>query len=187
LVVVLGDVVAIIPMAALVAVMIMVSVGTFDWHSIQPGTLRRMPRSEPLVMASTVAVGVATHNLAIGVGVGVLVAMIAFARRVAHFTQVVDVAHPDEKTRVYKVIGELFLASSNDLVYQFDYVGDPENVIIDMSDSHIWDASTVAALDAIVTKYAAKGKHVDIIGLNDASAERHERHERLAGHLSGAH
>ena len=88
LVVGLGDVVALIPMAALVAVMIMVSVATFDWHSIQPRTLRRMPKSETLVMVATVIVAVATHNLAIGVVVGVLVAMVLFARRVAHFTQV---------------------------------------------------------------------------------------------------
>jgi len=184
LVVGLGDVVGMIPMAALVAVMIMVSVGTFDWHSIQPATLRRMPRSETLVMVATVAVVVATHNLAIGVVVGVLVAMVLFARRVAHFTEVVDVAHPDEDTRVYAVVGELFFASSNDLVTQFDYVGDPKNVVIDLSRSHIWDASTVATLDAISTKYEAKGKNVTIIGLNEASQERHER---LAGHLVGAH
>jgi SulP family sulfate permease len=184
LVVGLGDVVGIIPMAALVAVMVMVSVGTFDWHSIQPGTLRRMPRSETLVMVSTVAVVVATHNLAIGVIAGVLVAMVMFARRVAHFTQVVDVAHPDDDTRVYAVVGELFFASSNDLVTQFDYVGDPRNVVIDLSRSHIWDASTVATLDAIETKYAAKGKNVTFTGLNEASQERRER---LAGHLAGGH
>jgi SulP family sulfate permease len=184
LVVGLGDVVAVIPMAALVAVMIMVSVGTFDWHSVQPATLRRMPKSETLVMVATVVVVVATQNLAVGVVVGTIVAMIMFARRVAHFTQVVDVAHPDQDTRVYAVVGELFFASSNDLVYQFDYVGDPKNVVIDMSGSHIWDASTVATLDAIQTKYANKGKNVTIVGMNDASAQRHER---LAGHLGGGH
>jgi len=176
----LGSIVAIIPMAALVAVMIMVSVGTMDWHSISPATLRRMPKSETFVMLTTVSVVVVTHNLAIGVIVGVIVAMVMFARRVAHFTRVVDVAHPDEDTRVYAVVGELFFASSNDLVYQFDYVGDPKNVVIDLSDSHIWDASTVATLDAITTKYANKGKRVTIEGLNRASGERHER---LAGHL----
>ncbi len=184
LVVGLGDIVGIMPMAALVAVMIMVSVGTMDWHSISPATLRRMPRSETLVMVATVAVVVVTHNLAIGVIVGVIVAMIMFARRVAHFTRVVDVAHPDDDTRVYAVVGELFFASSNDLVYQFDYVGDPTNIVIDLSQSHIWDASTVATLDAITTKYRSRGKNVTIIGLNEAS---NERHERLAGHLSGAH
>ncbi|KAE8764842.1 SulP family inorganic anion transporter [Georgenia thermotolerans] len=182
LVVGLGDVVATIPMAALVAVMIMVSVATFDWHSVRPATLRRMPRSETLVMLATVAVTVATHNLAYGVVTGVLVAAVMFVRRVAHLTEVVEVAHPDANTRVYAVVGELFWASSNDLVTQFDYAGDPENVVIDMSRSHIWDASTVATLDAITTKYAAKGKTATIVGLNEDSAERHGR---LAGHLAG--
>ncbi|SKB10192.1 SulP family inorganic anion transporter [Aeromicrobium choanae] len=180
LVVGFGDAVATIPMAALVAVMIMVSVGTFDWHSVAPATLRRMPRSETLVMVVTVAVVVATENLAIGVVAGVVVASVLFARRVAHFTEVIDVAQPDPDTRVYKVVGELFFASSNDLVYQFDYAGDPRNIVIDLSESHIWDASSVAALDAIETKYAAKGKSVTIRGLNEASQERHAR---LAGHL----
>ncbi|MGA9872681.1 MAG: SulP family inorganic anion transporter [Rhodococcus sp. (in: high G+C Gram-positive bacteria)] len=184
LVVGLGDIVALIPMAALVAVMIMVSVGTFDWHSIAPKTLRRMPKSETLVMVVTVAVTVATHNLAYGVVVGVVTAMVLFARRVAHLTEVVDVAHPDEDTRVYKVTGELFFASSNDLIYQFDYVGDPKNVVIDLSESHIWDASTVATLDAITTKYAAKGKTVQIVGLNAPSVERHDR---LSGKLGAGH
>ena len=184
LVVGLGGVVAVIPMAALVAVMVMVSVGTMDWHSIRPATLRRMPKSETAVMVTTVVVVVATENLAIGVVVGVLIAMVMFARRVAHFTRVVDVDHPDADTRVYAVVGELFFASSNDLVTQFDYVGDPQNVVIDMSQSHIWDASTVATLDAIETKYAAKGKAVTFTGLNDASVARRER---LAGHLTGAH
>lgn len=180
LVVGLGDVVATIPMAALVAVMIMVSVAAFDWHSIAPATLRRLPPSETFVMVVTVAVVVTTGNLAIGVIAGVLVASVMFVRRVAHFTEVVDVAHPDPDTRVYKVRGELFFASSNDLVYQFDYAGDPPNIVIDLSESHVWDASSVAALDAIETKYAAKGKTVRIEGLNEASLERHRR---LAGHL----
>ncbi|AWK74916.1 sodium-independent anion transporter [Rhodococcus oxybenzonivorans] len=184
LVVGLGDIVALIPMAALVAVMIMVSVGTLDWHSIAPKTLRRMPRSETSVMLATVAVTVATHNLAYGVIVGVITAMVLFARRVAHLTEVVDVAHPDENTRIYKVRGELFFASSNDLIYQFDYVSDPENVVIDLSDSHIWDASTVATLDAITTKYAAKGKQAEIVGLNASSAERHVR---LSGQMGAEH
>ena len=184
LVVGLGDLVGTIPMAALVAVMVMVSVGTFDWHSVRPATLRRMPRSETAVMVSTVVVVVLTHNLAIGVVVGVLVAMVLFARRVAHFTRVVVVAHPDPRTKVYAVEGELFFASSNDLVHQFDYVGDPATVVIDLSRSHVWDASTVATLDAITTRYHSKGKEVTITGLNASSQERHDR---LAGHLAGAH
>lgn len=182
LVVGFGDVVAIMPMAALVAVMVMVSVGTFDWHSIRPATLRRMPKSETTVMVATVVVTVATHNLAIGVGVGVLVAMTLFARRVAHLTTTQRELVEDEHgpTAVYRVTGELFFASSNDLFTQFDYVGDPDRVVIDLADAHIWDASTVASLDAITTKYERKGKTVTIVGLNQASAERHER---LSGEL----
>ncbi len=183
LVVGLGDIVAIIPMAALVAVMVMVAVGTFDWHSIQPSTLRRMPGSETLVMLVTVAVTVATENLAIGVGVGVLTAMVLFARRVAHFAQVERalVETPQGPTAVYTVTGELFFASSNDLYEQFDYADDPERVVVDLSASHVWDASTVAALDAVSTKYAARGVTVDIQGLNTASLAMHDR---LSGQLS---
>lgn len=183
LVVGFGDVVALIPMAALVAVMIMVAVGTFDWHSIQPATLRRMPKSETTVMAATVVVTVLSHNLAIGVGVGVLIAMTLFTRRVAHLTETNRelVTNRDGTTSaVYRVTGELFFASSNDLYTQFDYADDPDHVVIDLSSSHIWDASTVAALDAIATKYHRKAKTVEIIGLNATSAERHER---LSGSL----
>ncbi len=190
LVVGLGDIVGLIPMAALVAVMIMVSVGTMDWHSITPSTLRRMPRSETLVMFATVAVTVASNNLAYGVIVGALTAMVLFARRVAHLATVEKVADSAAgsdgalDTAVYRVTGELFFASSNDLVYQFNYTDDPTNIVIDMSDSHIWDASTVAALDAVAFKYQAKGKHVEIIGLNTDSADRHDR---LSGTLGAGH
>ncbi len=152
LVVGLGDVVAQIPMAALVGVMVMVAVGTFDWHSVRPATLRRMPKSETTVMVATVAVTVATENLAIGVGVGVLVAMTLFARRVAHLTETDRQLVEDEdgvETAIYRVTGALFFASSNDLYTQFDYAHDPQRVVIDLSGSHIWDASTVASLDAI--------------------------------------
>jgi SulP family sulfate permease len=184
LVVGLGDLVAVIPMAALVAVMILVSVSTFDWHSVRPATLRRMPRSETTVMLATVAVTVATHNLAYGVIVGVLVAMVAFARRVAHLTTVVPLPSDDPGTRVYAVTGELFFASSNDLVHQFDYAGDPDDVVIDLAEAHVWDASTVAALDAVTTRYAARGKRVRIVHLDDDSARRLER---LAGNLGAGH
>ncbi len=180
LVVGLGDLVAVIPMAALVAVMIVVSIATFDWHSVHPSTLRRMPRAETVVMVSTVVAVVATHNLAIGVGVGVLVAMVLFARRVAHLTEVAQVAAPDPDTHVYAVTGALFFATSNDLYSQFDYNGAPRNVIIDLSNAHVWDASTVAALDAIQHKFESKGRNVQIVGLNQASAAMHSR---LSGHL----
>ena len=185
LVVGFGDVVARIPMAALVAVMIMVAVGTFDWHSVAPATLRRMPKSETTVMVSTVVVVVATHNLAIGVAVGVLVAMTLFARRVAHLATVQRelVEDPDGAAHArYTVTGELFFASSNDLYTQFEYAVDPDRVVIDLTASHVWDASTVAALDAITTKYARKGKTVEIHGLNEHSTHMHDR---LSGQLSG--
>ncbi|MDF9750046.1 SulP family inorganic anion transporter [Arthrobacter sp. ES3-54] len=182
LVVALGDIVSLIPMAALVAVMIFVSVATFDWHSIRPATLKALPKSETTVMAATVAVTVATHNLAIGVGVGVIVGTVLFARRVAHFVTVERSVTEDDGGRraTYRVDGELFFASSNDLYTQFEYALDPKHVVIDMHDSHLWDASTIAALDAITEKYRRHGKSVDVVGLNEASALMRER---LAGKL----
>ncbi|MHA7284801.1 SulP family inorganic anion transporter [Arthrobacter sp. MDT3-44] len=177
LVVALGDIVALIPMAALVAVMIFVSIATFDWHSIRPSTLRRMPKSETLVMLATVVGTVWTHNLAIGVGVGVLVAMVAFARRVAHFVTVTrrDDMRDGEAHVTYTVDGELFFASSNDLYTRFDYARDPGRVTIDLHRSHLWDASTIAALDAISEKYRAHGTEVEVVGLNEASASMRDR------------
>lgn len=190
LVLALGDVVGTIPMAALVAVMVMVSVGTIDWHSVRPSTLRLMPLSETLVMAVTVVATVSTHNLAIGVVLGILTAMVMFARRVAHMVQIEPVWETDVDgdgtidIRRYAVRGELFWASSNDLVYQFDYAGDPETVIIDLNAADIWDASTVATLDAVRNKYAARGKTAELIGLDGESLRRLER---LSGKLGEGH
>jgi SulP family sulfate permease len=189
LVVVLGDIVGVIPMAALVAVMIMVSVGTFDWHSITPRTLRVMPFPETLVMLVTVVATVLTRNLAIGVVLGVLTAMVLFARRVARLTTVTSVSETDSdgaepaQVQRYRVTGQLFFASSNDLVYQFDYAGDPDRVIIDLSAADVWDASTVASLDAVLGKYRALGKEATIVGLEGASLERLQR---LSGRLGAA-
>ena len=181
LVVALGDIVGLIPMAALVAVMIVVSAMTFDWHSIRPATLRRMPLSETAVMVVTVVATVWTHNLAVGVILGVIAAMVLFARRVAHFTTVTRTVEGD--TARYRVDGELFFASSNDLTTQFAYAADPPRVVIDLSRTHVWDASTVAALDAIVTKYEARGTTVALEGMTDAAAEFHRR---LSGELGSA-
>ncbi|MFJ7749968.1 SulP family inorganic anion transporter [Arthrobacter sp. NPDC097144] len=182
LVVVLGDVVALIPMAALVSVMIFVAWAAFDWHSIRPSTLKRMPKSETAVMLITVLATVFTHNLAIGVGAGVLTAMVLFARRVAHFVTVRRTLAGDGGAVTYAVQGELFFASSNDLYTQFDYALDPDDVLIDLSASHVWDASTVAALDAITEKYRSRGKTVRITGLNDSSDAIRSR---LSGKLGG--
>ncbi len=182
--IVLGPVVSRIPMASLVAVMVLVSVGTFDWHSVAPKTLRRMPIGETVVMVITVIVVVATGNLSIGVVVGSITAMVVFARRVAHLTNVTSVTDPDGTQVIHAVTGELFFASSNELVTRFDYAGDPGKVVIDLTGTHVWDASSVAALDAIQTKYAQRGKQVEIVGLNDSSARLHGR---LSGELSSNH
>ncbi|GLY18111.1 SulP family inorganic anion transporter [Kineosporia rhizophila] len=180
LVLLLGPVVADMPMVALVAVMVVVSATTFDWHSVAPATLRRMPRSETLVMLVTVAVTVATNNLAYGVIIGVLAASVLFARRVAHLVTVTAQTSEDGSLKTYQVHGQLFFASSNDIVHQFDYAGDPQRVVIDLTTAQIWDASSVAAMDAISTKYAARGKEVTIVGMNPTSEAMHLR---LAGKL----
>ncbi|GAA2331321.1 SulP family inorganic anion transporter [Saccharopolyspora halophila] len=173
-----------IPMAALVAVMVLVAFWTFDWNSVKPTTLKRLPAGEIIVMALTVAVVVATDNLAIGVPVGIIAASLIFARRVAKSVVVTSVTDPDGEHVVYAVTGSLFFASSNELVDRFDYAGDPRYVYIDLTDAHIWDAHTVATLDAIKSKYAAQGTEVEVIGLNQDSAILHNR---LSGTLSEVH
>ena len=182
LTVVLGDLVGTIPMAVLVAIMVMVSVGTFDWHSIKPSTLKRMPKSETAIMVITVAVVVATSNLAIGVVVGVFTASVMFVRRVAHLIEVrreVE-AEGDQQVAYYTVQGQLLFASSNDLTTLFEYTADPEHIVIDLSQSHIWDASTVAALDTIQTKYRQHDKTVEFVGMNEFTTAFHSR---LTGEL----
>ena len=170
-----GEAVGRIPMAALVAVMILVAATTVNWHSIRPRTLKLMPLSEILVMLLTVAGTLATHNLAVGVVLGVVAASVGFARRVAHL---VEVELVDGYT--YVVHGQLFFASSNDLVYAFDYTLDTDFVVVDLSDAEVWDASTVATLDAVQKKYADRGIEVEFRGLDGASAQRLER---LSGQL----
>ncbi len=183
LVLVLGPLVGRMPMVALVAVMVVVAATTFDWHSVSPATLKRLPRSETAVMVITVAVTVATNDLAYGVIVGVLAAMVLFARRVAHLVSVTAQVAADGSVKTYQVHGQLFFASSNDIVHQFDYAHDPEQVIIDLTTAHIWDASSVAAMDSITTKYAARGKTATIVGMNPTSEAMHLR---LAGKLGSA-
>jgi len=182
LVVAFGDIVAVIPMAALVAVMIIVAYSTFDWHSLK--SLRHMPKSETTVMLATVIATVITHNLAIGVITGVLTATVLFARRVAHLVTMTRKVSDDGATVTYEVHGELFFASSNDLVYQFDYANDPDVIVIDLAGAHLWDASTVASLDAIIAKYERRGKTVDIVGLNEHSTAFRAR---LDGRLPAGH
>jgi SulP family sulfate permease len=173
---VFGDLIAAIPMAALVAVMIIVAVSTFDWSSMQLAQLRRTPRTETAVMVVTVAIVVVTHNLALGVAGGVVLAAIFFARRVAHVADVTSVLDPDDgRTRIYHVTGELFFASTNELLHLFDYTDEIDHAVIDLNDAHIWDTSAVAALDAVVAKFAAHDIQAGLIGLNAHSADLHGR------------
>ncbi|PLX38025.1 MAG: sodium-independent anion transporter [Hyphomicrobiales bacterium] len=166
-VVVLGDVVGRIPMAALVSIMIMVSIGTFSWSSIK--NLREHPRSSSIVMLSTVFFVVYTHNLAIGVLVGVLLSGLFFAWKIAQLFRITTTISPDGRHRTYRVEGQLFFASTEDFMKGLDFREVPEKVTIDVSHAHIWDISSVSALDMAVVKFRREGAEVDIIGMNEAS------------------
>ncbi|NYS24554.1 SulP family inorganic anion transporter [Rhodobacteraceae bacterium 2376] len=163
----LGDLVSIIPMPALVAVMIMVSIGTFSWSSI--GNLRTHPRSSSVVMIATVATVIYTHNLAIGVLVGVLLSGIFFAGKIAQLFRVTTDISPDGRVRTYRVEGQMFYGSVEDFMAAFDFKEAPERVIIDVSGAHIWDISSVQALDMAVLKFRRDGAEVEIVGMNKAS------------------
>lgn len=167
MIVFLGDWVKQIPMAALVAIMIMVSIGTFSWSSIKH--LREHPRSSSIVMLATVIVVVATHNLAIGVLVGVLFSGIFFAWKIAQLFRVSSTLSEDGTDRTYLIEGQLFFASVEDFNASFDFKESLERVVIDVSNAHIWDISSVAALDMVVLKFRREGAEVEIIGLNEAS------------------
>ena len=185
LILALGDYVAAIPMAALVAVMIMVSIGTFDWSSIKPASLASMPRTETAVMLATVGIVVLTHNLAYGVFAGVILSAVFFVRHVSHVVQVTSVVDPDNVERLFAVSGELFFASTNDLVHSFDYDSvKVKRVEIDLSNARIWDSSAVVALDAVVSKFEQRGISAELVGLNKHSERLHDR---TSGNLAGSH
>jgi SulP family sulfate permease len=168
LIVFLGEWVAQIPMAALVAVMIMVSIGTFSWGSI--ANLKKHPVSTSTVMVTTVVVVVATHNLAIGVFIGVLLAAMFFANNVAQYKYVTSTLSEDGLTRTYKVVGQVFFASADKFVDFFDFKEAVDKVTIDLTQAHFWDITAVAALDKVVLKFRREGTAVEVIGLNEASA-----------------
>jgi SulP family sulfate permease len=155
-----------IPMAALVAVMIMVSIGTFSWDSIR--NLKKHPLSTNIVMVTTVVVVVATHNLAIGVFVGVLLAALFFANKISRFMVVKDGA-PEEGHRRYNVIGQVFFASADHFMESFDFKEVVDRVTIDLHQAHFWDITSVAALDKVVIKFRREGAEVDIIDMNEAT------------------
>jgi sulfate permease, SulP family len=167
LILVLGDLVKQIPMAALVAVMIMVSIGTFSWSSIK--ALKVHPRSSSIVMIATVVTVVYTHNLAIGVLVGVLLSGIFFAGKIAQLFTMRSEISRDGRTRNYIVEGQLFYGSVEDFMDAFDFKETLDKVIIDVSRAHIWDISSVQALDMAILKFRRDGAEVDVIGMNAAS------------------
>jgi SulP family sulfate permease len=167
MIVFLGDWVKQIPMAALVAIMIMVSIGTFSWSSIK--NLKDHPRSSSIVMLATVATVLATHNLAIGVMVGVLFSAIFFAWKISQIFRITSVTSEDGRSRTYLVEGQLFFASVDDFTSSFDFKEALENVIIDVRHAHIWDISSVTAIDLVVLKFRREGAKVEIVGLNQAS------------------
>lgn len=168
MVVFLDDWVSKIPMAALVAVMIMVSIGTFSWSSIT--NLKSYPVSSNVVMIATVSVVVATHNLAYGVFVGVLIASLFFANKVGHFMQVTSQGDEDGKTRTYHVHGQVFFSSADKFASSFDFKEAIEKVKIDLTLAHFWDITSVSALDKVVMRFRREGTEVEVIGLNEASA-----------------
>lgn len=179
-----------IPMAALVAVMIMVSIGTFSWDSLR--NLKKHPLSTNIVIVATVAVVVATHNLALGVFVGVLLASLFFANKVARFMLIKSNSERHGEVRTYQVRGQVFFASAEQFFVGFDFKEVVEKVVIDLTHAHFWDITAVTALDKVVIKFRREGSEVELIGLNEASAtivDRFGVHDKpeeveklLAGH-----
>jgi SulP family sulfate permease len=189
MIVVLDSWVSVIPMAALVAIMIMVSIGTFSWSSIV--SMKKYPRSSSVVMLATVVTVLATHNLAIGVLIGVLLSGIFFAWKIAQVFRITSSLSEDEHERTYVVEGQLFFASTQDFTAAFDFKEVLSKVTIDVSRAHIWDISSITALDMAVLKFRREGAEVELIGLNAASETlvdklaMHDKPgalERLLGH-----
>lgn len=189
LVVFLDDWVSKIPMAALVAVMIMVSIGTFSWESII--NLRKHPMSTNIVMLTTVAVVVATHNLAFGVFAGVLLAALFFANKIGQFLYIGKEKGDHDNEVVYRVVGQVFFSSSDKFIDSFNFKEDADRITIDVSRAHFWDLTAVGALDKVILKFRREGIKVETIGLNEASAtvvdrfavhDKPEKIDELMGH-----
>lgn len=157
-----------IPMAALVAVMIMVSIGTFSWRSIL--NLKQHPLSTNIVMLATVVVVVWTHNLALGVFVGVLLASLFFANKISHFLYVESKLDEAGNTRTYNVVGQVFFNSADKFVASFDFKEAVDKVVIDLKRAHFWDLTSVGALDKVVIKFRREGAEVEISGMNEATS-----------------
>ncbi|CAM3726735.1 SulP family inorganic anion transporter [Rheinheimera salexigens] len=160
--------VGMIPMAALVAIMIMVSIGTFSWSSIKD--IRTNPASSSIVMIATVLVTVFTHNLAYGVFVGVLLSALFFASKVGRILYISSKLSNQNKQRDYKVVGQVFFTSAEQFVAGFDFKEAIEKVTIDLSQAHFWDITAISSLDKVVIKFRREGTVVELVGLNEASA-----------------
>lgn len=188
LILVLDDLVRIIPMAALVAVMIMVSIGTFSWRSILD--LSRNPPSSSIVMLVTVGTVLATHDLAKGVLAGVLLSGVFFAGKVSKLFHVRPELVADGRHRIYRVDGQIFFASTESFIAAFDFAEDVETITIDVTQAHLWDISAVGALDKVVLKFRKTGKTVEVIGVNEASAHMIDRfalHDKQDGATASIH
>lgn len=168
MIVLLGDIIGLIPMAALVAVMIMVSIGTFSWQSLKD--LRTHPRMSSAIMIVTVGTVVLTHNLALGVAAGVLMSVFSFARKAAALVRVGTRMDVESDTRIYTVEGNLFFVSAGNFARAFNHREVVSKVTIDVTKAHFWDISSVSALDKVVLKFRRSGSDVEVVGLNEASA-----------------
>lgn len=164
----LGDWVGLIPMAALVAVMMMVSISTFNWQSVKD--MRTNPKSSSMVMLATVAVVVYSHNLALGVFVGVLLSALFFANKIGQLLAIETAVSADGQCRVYTVTGQVFFTSAEPFVQSFAFNETLPKVLIDLTHAHFWDITAVSSLDKVVLKLRRQGKTVEVIGLNEASA-----------------
>lgn len=172
-IIVFGNWVARIPMAALVAVMIMVSISTFSWNSIR--NIRKFPKNETTVMITTVLITVLTHNLAIGVIIGVALSAIFFSRKIAALIFVDSLLKGNGTERVYSVNGQIFFVSVDNFLSAFDFREKLQQVTIDLTHAHLWDHSAVDAVDKVVLRFRKRGVKVNLIGLNEASATLLER------------
>ncbi len=173
MVVFLSDWIKVIPMAALVAVMVMVSIGTFNWDSLK--NMKSYPLSSNIVMVSTVAVVIATHNLAYGVLIGVLLSALFFANKIERYMAVKSTLDNSQQLRTYQVTGQVFFSSSERFTEAFDFKEAMPKVVIDVSRAHFWDVTAVAAVDKVVMKFRREGTQVELLGLNEASATMVER------------
>jgi SulP family sulfate permease len=170
LIIVLGDIVAMIPMAALVGVMIMVSISTFEWHSIRQ--MKKLSLSSNIEMLATMAIVLVTDNLAYGVIAGIAISAINFAWKIADVNVKEHLlVHDNQEYKIYRITGQLFFASTLKFSEMFNFADDPDNIIVDFKNSHVWDHSAVEALSKVKERYNKLNKEIHIVGLNKESSD----------------